>query len=124
VVNQYWTAEGGSGRAQREVGARASLRRACLTVAEASPQPSSFYEKSDVRIRYQEVGSGFPLLVTPGGGLSLRISNWAIAVFNAPDTLKNDFRCITITSAMRMTAKATNLCFSTVGQNRPSREAG
>ena len=29
-----------------------------------------FYEKGNVRIRYQEIGSGFPLLVTPGGGLS------------------------------------------------------
>jgi hypothetical protein len=28
-----------------------------------------FYEKGDVRIRYEEAGSGFPLLVTPGGGL-------------------------------------------------------
>jgi hypothetical protein len=28
-----------------------------------------FYEKGDVRIRYEMVGSGFPLLVTPGGGL-------------------------------------------------------
>src|SRR5262245_24001229 len=27
-----------------------------------------FYEKGDVRIRYEMVGSGFPLLVTPGGG--------------------------------------------------------
>ena len=27
-----------------------------------------FYEKGDVRIRYEETGSGFPLLVTPGGG--------------------------------------------------------
>jgi hypothetical protein len=26
-----------------------------------------FYTKSDVRIHYEEVGSGFPLLVTPGG---------------------------------------------------------
>ena len=24
-----------------------------------------FYEKGDVRIRYEEAGSGFPLLVTP-----------------------------------------------------------
>jgi hypothetical protein len=30
---------------------------------------TSFYEKGNVRIRYQEAGSGFPLLVTPGGGL-------------------------------------------------------
>jgi hypothetical protein len=51
----------------------------------ASAQPAStapkepvtgFYENGGVRIRYQEVGSGFPLLVTPGGGLNSRISNW------------------------------------------------
>jgi len=26
-----------------------------------------FYEREDVRIRYEEAGSGFPLLVTPAG---------------------------------------------------------
>jgi pimeloyl-ACP methyl ester carboxylesterase len=55
-----------------------------------------FYEKNGVRIRYEEVGSGFPLLVTPGGGLNSRVSNWPTAVFNAMDAFKNDFRCITM----------------------------
>jgi pimeloyl-ACP methyl ester carboxylesterase len=55
-----------------------------------------FYEKGNVRIRYEEVGSGFPLLVTPGGGLNSRVSNWPTAVFNAPEALKHDFRCITM----------------------------
>jgi len=55
-----------------------------------------FYEKGNVRIRYQEVGSGFPLLVTPGGGLNSRISNWATAVINTMDEFKSDFRCITM----------------------------
>ena len=27
-----------------------------------------FYHKGDVHIRYEETGSGFPLLVTPAGG--------------------------------------------------------
>jgi hypothetical protein len=27
-----------------------------------------FYTKGDVRIRYEEAGSGFPLLVTPPAG--------------------------------------------------------
>ena len=36
-----------------------------------------FYEKGNVRIRYAEIGSGFPLLATPGGGLNSRISNLA-----------------------------------------------
>ena len=55
-----------------------------------------YYEKGDVRIRYEEAGSGFPLLVTPGGGLNSRISNWPTAVFNAMDAFKDDFRCITM----------------------------
>jgi pimeloyl-ACP methyl ester carboxylesterase len=53
-----------------------------------------FYEKGNVRIRYQEAGSGFPLLVTPGGGLNSRISNWPTAVINAREEFKSDFRCI------------------------------
>jgi pimeloyl-ACP methyl ester carboxylesterase len=57
---------------------------------------TSFYEKGNVRIRYQEVGSGFPLLVTPGGGLDSCIAKWPTAVFNAPEEFKNDFRCITM----------------------------
>jgi pimeloyl-ACP methyl ester carboxylesterase len=55
-----------------------------------------FSEKGDVRIRYEEVGAGFPLLVTPGGGLNSRVSNWPNAVFNAMEHFKNDFRCITM----------------------------
>jgi pimeloyl-ACP methyl ester carboxylesterase len=55
-----------------------------------------FYQRGDVRIRYEETGSGFPLLVTPGGGLNSRVSNWPTAVFNAMEAFKNDFRCITM----------------------------
>ena len=57
---------------------------------------SSFYEKGNVRIRYQEAGSGFPLLVTPGGGLNSRMGGWPTAVINAMEVFKNDFRCITM----------------------------
>ena len=38
-----------------------------------------FYEKGNVRIRYAEIGSGFPLLATPGGGLNSRIGDLADA---------------------------------------------
>jgi pimeloyl-ACP methyl ester carboxylesterase len=55
-----------------------------------------FYQRGDVRIRYEETGSGSPLLVTPGGGLNSRVSNWPTAVFNAMEEFKNDFRCITM----------------------------
>ena len=55
-----------------------------------------FYQKADVEIRYEEVGSGFPLLVTPGGGLNSCIKNWPTAVINVMDVFKDDFRCITM----------------------------
>ena len=55
-----------------------------------------FYEKAGVRIRYAEIGSGFPLLATPGGGLNSRIEVWSRAVINIPEEFKGDFRVITM----------------------------
>src|ERR1700754_2040905 len=55
-----------------------------------------FYEKGNVRIRYAEMGSGFPLLATPGGGLNSCMAVWARAVINIPAEFKNDFRIITM----------------------------
>lgn len=55
-----------------------------------------FYEKGSVRIYYEEVGSGFPLLIIPGGGLNSSISSLDTAVpFNPMKTYKDNFRCIT-----------------------------
>jgi len=55
-----------------------------------------FYTKGDVKIHYEEAGSGFPLLLTPGGGLNSLVSNWPGQVINAMEEFKNDFRCITM----------------------------
>ena len=55
-----------------------------------------FYEKGNVRIRYAEIGSGFPLLATPGGGLNSRMINWPTAVINTLEEFKNDFRVVTM----------------------------
>ena len=55
-----------------------------------------FYEKDNVRIRFAEIGSGFPLLATPGGGLNSRVSIWPTAVINIMEEFKNDFRVITM----------------------------
>ena len=75
----------------------ASAQSARDVATTGSNEPvTGFYEKGGVRIRYQEIGAGFPLLVTPGGGLNSRISNWSTAVFNAPEAFKNDFRCTTM----------------------------
>jgi pimeloyl-ACP methyl ester carboxylesterase len=56
-----------------------------------------FYDSGDVHIRYEEAGSGFPLLLIPGGGLNSSISSWStMGPFNAMEEFKNDFRCITM----------------------------
>ena len=54
-----------------------------------------FYEKGPVRIHYQEAGSGFPLLLIPGGGLS-SVASWFGngAPFNAIDEFKAEYRCV------------------------------
>ena len=53
----------------------------------------SFYEKGPVRIHYEEAGSGFPLLLIPGGGLNSVIAGLANP-FNAVEEFKGEYRCI------------------------------
>ena len=55
-----------------------------------------FYQRGNVRIHYQDVGSGYPLLIIPGGGQNSTISALATsAPFNPVDEFKNEYRCIT-----------------------------
>ena len=53
------------------------------------------YEKGDVRVHYEEVGSGFPLLVIPGGGLNSTVAGLATHPFNPMDEFKGEYRVIT-----------------------------
>jgi len=55
-----------------------------------------FHTRGDVRIYFEEVGSGFPILVIPGGGLNSVVGNCSTAVFNPMQEFKNDFWCITM----------------------------
>ena len=52
-----------------------------------------FYERGPVRIYYEESGSGFPLLLLPGGGLNSTIAALATP-FNAIEEFKQEYRCI------------------------------
>lgn len=55
-----------------------------------------FYERGNVRIHYEEAGSGFPLLIIPGGGLNSVMANLKTnAPFNAMEAFKDRYRCIT-----------------------------
>ena len=66
-----------------------------------------FYEKGGVRIRYAEIGAGFPLLAIPGGGLNSRIINWPAAVINIPAEFKNDFRIVVMDQRNANSGKST-----------------
>jgi pimeloyl-ACP methyl ester carboxylesterase len=86
---------------RRNILATGAVVTAAATAPRVFAQPAAqgaaqFYQRGDVRIRYREVGSGFPLLATPGGGLDSKMSNWDNAVINAMEAFKNDFRVITM----------------------------
>ncbi len=55
----------------------------------------SFYERGPVHIHYEEVGSGFPLLLIAGGGLNSTISGLTSgSPFNPIEEFKGEYRCI------------------------------
>jgi pimeloyl-ACP methyl ester carboxylesterase len=83
-----------------KAGTAAAAATAASRVLGAQRAPSlekqkagSFYEKGKVRIHYEEAGSGFPLLVIPGGGLNSTIAALANP-FSPLVELKNEYRCI------------------------------
>jgi pimeloyl-ACP methyl ester carboxylesterase len=53
-----------------------------------------FYEKGDVRVHYEEAGSGFPLMVIPGGGLNSTVEGLKTHPFNPLVEFKNQYRVI------------------------------
>ena len=60
------------------------------------PMGTSFYERGPVRIRYMVAGSGFPLMIIPGGGLNSTMAGLLRGdPFNPIDELNNEFRCVT-----------------------------
>src|SRR5918996_2436842 len=67
-----------------------------LAQQSGSGESGRCYERGNVRIRYEETGSGFPLLLIAGGGLNgstiagIRGGN----PFNTIEAFKGEFRCI------------------------------
>src|SRR3954447_16391141 len=75
---------------------RAATRSLAQQPAGNGENAAKIYTKGNVRIHYQEAGSGFPLLLIPGGGLNATMSFFTMAdPFNAIDEFKNEYRCIT-----------------------------
>jgi len=52
-----------------------------------------FYQRGPVRIHYQEVGTGFPLMLIAGGGLNSTIAGLN-SPFDAIGEFKGEYRCI------------------------------
>ena len=52
------------------------------------------YERGQVRIHYEDTGSGFPLLILPGGGLNATIAFGRRMPFDAASEFSGEFRCI------------------------------
>src|SRR5439155_26935586 len=74
--------------------AMAAVRRVFGQQSKQAGGTVSFYEKGPVRIHYEDVGSGFPLLLIAGGGLNSVIAGLRTGPFNAIDEFKGEFRCI------------------------------
>ena len=60
-----------------------------------SGSAGAFYESGAVRIHYEEAGSGFPLLLIPGGGLDSSIASLKSGrPFNPIEEFKGEYRTI------------------------------
>jgi pimeloyl-ACP methyl ester carboxylesterase len=76
-------------------GAAAIAATPQIFAQQSGPQAATrFYEKGSVRIRYEEAGSGFPLLLIAGGGLNSVMAGLPRSPFNPIDELKGEYRCI------------------------------
>jgi hypothetical protein len=67
-----------------------------LLAQSGNGESGRFYQRGNVRIRYEETGSGFPLLLIPGGGLN---GSTIAAIhggnpFNTIEAFKAEIRCI------------------------------
>lgn len=54
------------------------------------------YENGSVKVHYEEAGSGFPLLVIPGGGLNATIAGLANHAFNPLEEFSDRYRVIAL----------------------------
>ena len=58
------------------------------------PGTTRFFERGNVKIAYQDVGSGFPLMLIAGGGLNSRMAGLVTSPFNPIAEFSNEFRCV------------------------------
>jgi pimeloyl-ACP methyl ester carboxylesterase len=76
--------------------AMAAAPRVLAQQQEQGGAAMSFYEKGPVRIRYEEAGKGFPLLIIAGGGLNSTIAGLSgpQSPYNPVNEFKGEYRTI------------------------------
>src|ERR1700759_3939214 len=76
--------------------AMAAAPRVLAQQQEQGGAKMSFYEKGPVRIRFEEAGKGFPLLIIAGGGLNSTIAglSGAQSPYNPITEFKGEYRTI------------------------------
>jgi pimeloyl-ACP methyl ester carboxylesterase len=77
-----------------KTGAAVTAMAAAPSVFGQSGQSGSFYEKGSVRIHYEDTGSGYPLLIIPGGGLNSVAAGLRTSPFDPMKEFKGEYRCI------------------------------
>jgi pimeloyl-ACP methyl ester carboxylesterase len=76
-------------------GAAATAMAAAQRVLAQGAGQGTFYERGPVRIRYEEAGSGFPMLLIAGGGLGSTIAGLKRGdPFNPIEEFKAEYHCI------------------------------
>jgi len=77
-----------------KTGAAVTAMAAAPSVFGQSAQGGTFYEKGRVRIHYEDTGSGYPLLVIPGGGLNSVAAGLRTSPIDPMKEFKGEYRCI------------------------------
>jgi pimeloyl-ACP methyl ester carboxylesterase len=76
--------------------AAAAAPQAFAQANEKGQPAGKFYQRGGVRIHYQDVGSGYPLLIIHGGGQNSTIAAGATtAPFNPTEEFRSEYRCVT-----------------------------
>ena len=75
--------------------------------AQQSAPGGTFFQRGPVRIRYEDSGTGYPLLILPGGGVNSSIASMRTAPFNPNEEFKGEYRFITADLRNAITGQST-----------------
>jgi pimeloyl-ACP methyl ester carboxylesterase len=90
-----------------KTGAAVTAMAAAPSVFGQSTQGGTFYEKGRVRIHYEDTGSGYPLLVIPGGGLNSVAAGLRTSPIDPMKEFKGEYRCIAADLRNAVTGQST-----------------